>query len=184
MDVKAQLNQLRMAPRKVRLVANLIKGLHVEDAKIQLELLTKKSSEPLLKLLNSAIANAKNNHKLDGDDLVISKIVVNGGPTIKRWFPRAMGRAFPIKKRTCDVILTLSEIEDKSDKKESKTKARMEEKKVKTEKHNNIIDDTHANVHAKEIKKEHKAKTEEKVHVEKKAKKVTVKKEKSKKNSK
>lgn len=109
MEVKAQLNQLRMAPRKARLVANLISGMDVAAAKIQLELTTKKASDPILKLLNSAIANAKNNHKLEESNLYVSKILVNGGTVMKRWFPRAMGRAFPIKKRTCSIILTLSE---------------------------------------------------------------------------
>jgi len=124
MEVKAQLNQFRMAPRKVRLVANLIKGMHVEDAKIQLELMTKKSSNPVLVLLNSAIANAKNNHKLDESNLFVSKILVNGGPTMKRWFPRAMGRAFPIKKRTCSIVLVLSELNnDEKPSKHKKVKA-------------------------------------------------------------
>lgn len=169
MEVKAQLNQLRMAPRKVRLVANLIKGLHVEDARIQLELMTKKSSDPMLKLLNSAVANAKNNHKLDENTLFVSKVMVNGGPTIKRWFPRAMGRAFPIKKRTCSIILVLSELE--GEKPEKNKKAKKEAAK-KTE---------HAKIEGTAERKHHEAKTEAKTKHARTAKKNTeVKKEKNK----
>lgn len=107
MEVKAQLKNLRIAPRKVRLVANLIKGMDTTNAVSQLEYSTKKSSENILTLLNSAIANAKNNFKLDEKKLYISEIMVNGGTIMKRSMPRAMGRAFPIKKRTCHVILIL-----------------------------------------------------------------------------
>jgi len=159
MEVKAQLNQLRMAPRKVRLVANLIKGLHVEDARVQLELMTKKSSDPMLKLLNSAVANAKNNNKLDESALFVSKVLVNGGPTIKRWFPRAMGRAFPIKKRTCSIILVLSELEAQEPKKSKRAKAEAAKDSA-----NGKTDEVAA-------KKHHKSKPEAKTKHEKPAKK-------------
>lgn len=172
MEVKAQLNQLRMAPRKVRLVANLIKGLPIEDARIQLELITKKSSDPVLKLLNSAVANAKNNHKLDESVLFVSKIMVNGGPTIKRWFPRAMGRAFPIKKRTCSIILVLSELETAEPKKNKK--AKKEEAK----------NEAHAKTEAVAEKKHHEIKTHEKTAHEKKTKKSAEAKKEKNKNSK
>lgn len=110
MEVKAQLKQLRIAPRKVRLVANLIKGMNVENARYQLEYSTKKSSKNILTLLNSAVANAKNNHKLVENNLYISKIIVNGGAVLKRSMPRAMGRAFPIKKRMSHVMLVLKTV--------------------------------------------------------------------------
>lgn len=119
MEVKAQLNKLRISPRKMRLVANFVKGMSVGKARVQLEFSSKKSSDPMLKLLNSAVANAKNNFKLDENNLYISELRVNGGPVLKRSHPRAMGRAFPIKKRTCDVILTLNEL-DKIAKNEGK----------------------------------------------------------------
>ena len=174
MEVKAQLNQLRMAPRKVRLVANLIKGLHVEDARVQLELMTKKSSDPMLKLLNSAVANAKNNHKLDESTLFVSKVLVNGGPTIKRWFPRAMGRAFPIKKRTCSIVLVLSELEGEKPKKNRKVKPektknaahkKSQEKKVSAaaeKKHHHETKAEQENGHEKKTKKSAEAKNEKK----------------------
>ncbi len=139
MEVKAQLNKLRISPRKMRLVANFVKGMSVGKARVQLEFSNKKSSNPMLKLLNSAVANAKNNFKLEEGNLYISELRVNGGPTLKRSHPRAMGRAFPINKRTCDVILTLNEL-DKIGKKEGKKagkkvlKEKIGDKKTPSEK--------------------------------------------------
>lgn len=109
MQVKASLKNLRISPRKVRLLANLVKGMNVNEAKIQLKFSNKKSSEPLLKLLESAIANAQNNFKLKNGDLYISKLLVNSCPMLKRWKPRAMGRASTIRKRVSSVIMELSE---------------------------------------------------------------------------
>jgi len=159
MEVKAQLNQLRMAPRKVRLVANLIKGLHVEDARVQLELMTKKSSDPMLKLLNSAVANAKNNHKLDEGTLFVSKVLVNGGPTIKRWFPRAMGRAFPIKKRTCSIVLVLSEMEGEKPKKNRKVKTEKTKNAAHRKSQEKKVPMAAEKKHHHEVKAEHEKKT-------------------------
>ncbi len=116
MQIKAQLKRLRTSPRKVRLVADLIRGMDVEDAKSQLEFVSKKSSKQLLKLLNSAIANAQNNFNLDVSNLYISKIVVDEGPTLKRWRPRAMGRAASIRKRTSHITIVLDEREQKGEK--------------------------------------------------------------------
>ena len=109
MQVKASLKNLRISPRKVRLLANLVKGMNVNEAKTQLKFSNKKSSEPLLKLLESAIANAQNNFKLKNDNLYISKLLVNSCPMLKRWKPRAMGRASAIRKRVSSVIMELSE---------------------------------------------------------------------------
>jgi len=106
---KAKLGHLRISPRKVRLVTDLIKGLPVKQAEIQLKFLTKRSVEPILKLLNSAVANAKNNNDISKDNLFISNIIVDVGPTLKRWRPRAMGRASSIMKRTSHITLILSQ---------------------------------------------------------------------------
>ncbi len=106
----AKLNYLKIAPRKVRLIANTLKGLSVKEAEAQLVLRIQRSSEPLLKLLRSAVANAKNN-KLDTSKLFISSILVNQGPMLKRFMPRAQGRATPIHKKMSHVVLTLSEQE-------------------------------------------------------------------------
>ncbi len=114
MEVKAQLNQLRIAPRKVRLVASLIKGMDVANAKYQLEYSAKKSSKNILTLLNSAIANAKNNYKFDEKNLYVSEVIVNNGTVLKRSMPRAMGRAFPIKKRMSGVTLILKVLESEA----------------------------------------------------------------------
>jgi len=107
--ITAKLRHLRISPRKVRLVTDLVKGLPVTKAERQLKFLTKKAAQPILKLLNSAVANAKNNADLVKENLYISKIVVENGPILKRWRPRAMGRAAPIMKRTSHISLILNE---------------------------------------------------------------------------
>lgn len=129
MQVKASLNNLRIAPRKVRLVANLIKGMDVKDALNQLKFLTKKAAHPLVKVLNSAIANAKHNFEIDKENLYISKILVNEGPTLKRWLPRAFGRATPIMKRTSHITLILEEKVPTKGRKKKKKEIMKEEKK-------------------------------------------------------
>ncbi len=108
-DVKAQLNNLRVAPRKVRLVSELIKGLHVENAVSQLTFSKKRSALPMIKLVKSAIANAANNFKMDKENLYIKEIRVDEGRSLKRYMPRARGRASLIKKRTSRIEITLSD---------------------------------------------------------------------------
>ena len=110
MEVKAHLKHLRISSRKVRLVVDLVRKMEIEEAKTQLKFINKKSSELLLKLLNSAIANAKNNFNLDEKNLYISKIVVNDGKILKRWRSRAMGRSARINKRTSNVTVVLDEV--------------------------------------------------------------------------
>ena len=109
MEVKAHLNRLRISPRKIRLVADLVRKMNIDEARKQLEFLNKKPTDLILKLMNSAAANARNNFDLKEDNLYISEIFVNEGPTMKRWRPRAMGRAARINKRTCRVTVVLSE---------------------------------------------------------------------------
>lgn len=109
-EIKASLYNIRMSPRKVRLVANLISRMPATKAKAQLTFLVKKPAPLILKLLNSAVANAKHNFQLEEDNLRVEKIVVEAGATLKRWLPRAMGRASAIHKRTCSIILWLGEI--------------------------------------------------------------------------
>lgn len=107
-QAKAYLKHLRISPRKVRLVANLIKGLPVSQALAQLHILTKRSSHPIEKLVKSAQANAKE-AGLDEKKLVVTSVTVDKGPTLKRWIPRAQGRATPIHKMTSHVSVILSE---------------------------------------------------------------------------
>ncbi|MFY9462335.1 MAG: 50S ribosomal protein L22 [Candidatus Sungiibacteriota bacterium] len=110
MEIIAELNYLRIAPRKVRLAAGLMRGKRVFEAERELQFLTKRAAGPLLKLLKSAVANATHNFNLQKDNLYISKITVDGGSPLKRTRPRAFGRAFPIKKRTSHITLILGEI--------------------------------------------------------------------------
>src|SRR3989344_6192923 len=109
MQTTAQLNYLRIAPRKVRLVARVVKGMDVLKAESQLSFLTKRSVGPLGKLLKSAVANAENNMGLLKENLYIKDLVVNEGVKIKRFMPRAMGQAGLIQKKTTHIKLILEE---------------------------------------------------------------------------
>jgi len=109
-QIKAQLNYLRISPRKVRLLAELIRGKSLRAAERELEFSTKTSAIPLQKLLKSAKANAKHSFDIDSDKLMVKEIRVDEGPTLKRFMPRAHGRATPIRKRTSCVTLILSDI--------------------------------------------------------------------------
>lgn len=107
----ARLNYLKIAPRKVRLVANLLKGLSVNEAEAQLLMNPKRPSLALLKLLRSAVANAKNSGQSNPERLFIKGIRVDQGPMLKRYLPRAMGRASPIQKKSSHITLILGESE-------------------------------------------------------------------------
>lgn len=107
--ILAKLNNLRIAPRKTRLIADLIRGLDVLAAENQLKNMVQKSARPILKLLKSAIANAENNFKLKKDNLYIKEIFVDEGAPLKRWMPRAYGRASQILKKTSRITIKLEE---------------------------------------------------------------------------
>jgi len=135
MPVTAKLQYLRIAPRKVRLVADLIRGKRIEEAQTILGFTTKRASQPLNKLLNQAIANAKNNFQMDPANLYISRITVDEGPKYKRWQPRARGQAYEIQKKTSHIIIVLNEIKKKAKKiKKVKPKAVTPEEPKKIEK--------------------------------------------------
>ena len=119
MEVKASLKHLRIAPRKTRLVASLVRGSEVNKAINQLKFLNKKAAKPFLKLLESAVANAVNNYDLDKNNLTIKEIKVDEGRVLKRWLPRAHGRATILRKKMSHINIILSEIVD-SGKKEAK----------------------------------------------------------------
>src|SRR3989344_4473546 len=104
------LRYLRMAPRKVRLVGHAIKGLSVNDAEAHLALMRQRAARPLLKLLRSAVVGAKEK-SLNPQKLVITSLRVDQGPMLKRYLPRAQGRATPIQKKMSHVVLTLGESE-------------------------------------------------------------------------
>jgi ribosomal protein L22 len=106
--VRAQAKYVRSSARKARLVIEHIRGRSVEDARAILRHTPRAVAADLEKLLKSAVANAENNHDLVGDDLVIKEIYADEGPTIKRFRPRALGRATRIRKRTSHLTLTLT----------------------------------------------------------------------------
>lgn len=108
-QVKAQLNNLRIAPRKVRAIANLIKGKNVNNALDQLEYFVKKPVRPIKKLLNSAIANAENNFNMVKENLFIKELLVNEGTKLKRFRAKGFGRAANIQKKTSHIKLVLDE---------------------------------------------------------------------------
>ncbi len=109
-EQKAHLRYLSIAPRKVRLIADTLKKLSVSEAQAQLILRPHRTAEPLLKLLNSAISNAKNNG-LNVEKLMVSKIWVDPAPVLQRSLPRSQGRATPILKRMSHVTIILAENE-------------------------------------------------------------------------
>jgi large subunit ribosomal protein L22 len=116
--MKAIFKNYRQAPRKVRLVSDLIKGKNVEAAKLELSFLPKRAAKPLMELLDSAVANAKNNFQIGKENLIIKNIRVDKGIVMKRFMPRARGSASRINMRTSHVVLTLEEKQPKE-----KTKA-------------------------------------------------------------
>lgn len=124
MQVKAQVKFLRMSPKKLRLLADIIRGMKVEAALVQLSFINKLASKPFIKLLNSATANAENNFNLKRENLYIKEVKVDMAGMLKRWQYRAHGRATPLRKRNAHILLILEEV--------VATKAKV--KKVKAEK--------------------------------------------------
>lgn len=114
MHVQAHLRNIRISPRKVRVVAALIRGRNVQDAKTQLTFLMRKAALPIVKLIDSAVANATHNFKIDPKDLHIAEIFVNEGQTLKRGMPRARGSSYTIRKRMSHISLTLAEKKDRN----------------------------------------------------------------------
>ena len=106
---KAYLRYVRIAPRKIQIVCDLIRGKDAGTAMAILMQTPKAASEPVLKLLKSAAANAENNHQMDPEKLYVSACYANPGPIIKRIMPRAQGRAYRINKRTSHVTIAVSE---------------------------------------------------------------------------
>jgi large subunit ribosomal protein L22 len=109
MQAKAVAKQVRIAPRKVRLVVDLIRGKQVGEAVAILRHTPKAASPVVEKLLNSAIANAEHNYEMDVNNLVVSEVFVDEGVTLKRFRPRAMGRASRINKRSSHITIVVSE---------------------------------------------------------------------------
>ena len=111
MEARAELRQVRISPRKVGIVLDLIRNKPCEIAMATLKNTPKAACEPLAKLLKSAMANAENNHNMNRDDLYVAECFVCPGPIMKRIMPRAQGRAYRILKRTSHVTIVLKEKE-------------------------------------------------------------------------
>ncbi len=118
--ITASLKNFRQSPRKVRSVANLVRGKSVDQALNTLSFLNKKAADPLYVLLQSAIANAKNNYGLEKTGLIVKELRVDVGYILKRRMPRARGSAYPINKRTSHVMLVLAPLAPKTPKNKKK----------------------------------------------------------------
>ncbi len=133
LETKAKLSNLRMAPRKVRLVVDSVRGLEVAKARKILSSSKKHAARPVLKLIESAVANAKHNHKAKEASLVISTAFVDEGKTLHRWMPRAMGRATPLRMRASHITVILTgESEDEGDNKEIENEDKEEKLTAET----------------------------------------------------
>ncbi len=110
--VHASARYVRIAPRKARLIADQVRGMHIEKARALLQFSPRGAAEDIRKLIDSAAANAENNHDLIADEMRVSSITVDEGPTLKRFRPRALGRATPIHKRTSHIAVALTPVED------------------------------------------------------------------------
>lgn len=165
MQVSAKLNNYRRSPRKVRLVAEALRGLDVKKAENQLRFLVKGSTSDFEKLLKSAVANAENNFGLNKDNLYIKNIIVNEGTKLKRWLPRAYGRASLILKRTSNIEMVLAEKVEGKDRKKVK-----KEREIRDVKPEEIVKAGKSEEEAKEEKKEVLREKEEKEFIDEKRK--------------
>lgn len=109
MEARAQARYVRVTPMKARRVVDLIRGMDASDAQAMLRFAPQAASEPVGKVLASAVANAANNHGMDARELTISEAFVDEGPTMKRIRPRAQGRAYRVRKRSCHITLVVSD---------------------------------------------------------------------------
>lgn len=127
MKVQATLYNYRRSSKKVVETARIVRGLGYAEALAQLEQTSKKDSDVLIKLIKSAAANAQNNFRLDKEDLYVENILIGAGATLKRWMPRAHGRAASILKRTCQLTVILDEKKVDPKKKAEEKKPAMKE---------------------------------------------------------
>jgi len=108
---RAIARHVRISPTKARRVIDLVRGLPAKEALTVLQFAPQQASEPVYKVLASAIANAENNERLDPDSLLVSEAFVDEGPTLKRFRPRAQGRAYRIRKRTCHITIVVESVQ-------------------------------------------------------------------------
>ncbi len=133
MEVKAKARYIRMSPRKVRLVLDVVRNMAVDKARVQLKFMNKRAARPVLKLLESAIANAEHNFKLNRDNLFIKEIYADQGPTLHRFRARAFGRASAIRKRSSHISIVIAD-RNKEVKVDKEEKITEKEKPVSTKK--------------------------------------------------
>lgn len=112
MKARAQAKYVRQSPYKVRLVLDLVRGMPVDDARATLDFTNRRAAPTIKKVLESAVANAEHNFALDADELFISEAFADEGPTLKRWRPRARGRATRIRKRTSHITIVVADEDD------------------------------------------------------------------------
>jgi large subunit ribosomal protein L22 len=112
MKVRAQAKHIRQSPYKVRRVLDLVRGLPVDEARVVLEFTNRKAAGTVIKVLDSAVANAEHNFALDADELFVAEAYADEGPTLKRWRPRARGRATKIRKRTSHITIIVADEEE------------------------------------------------------------------------
>jgi large subunit ribosomal protein L22 len=123
-----------MSPTKARRVVNLVRGLPAKEALTVLQFAPQAASEQVYKVLASAIANAENNERLDPDALLVSEAFVDEGPTLKRFRPRAQGRAFRIRKRTCHITIAVEAVQVTTPGRKAATKTAPAKKAVSSTK--------------------------------------------------
>lgn len=109
MKVRAHAKYIRQSPQKVRVVLDLIRGMSVDEAGLVLAHVGRRASDPVSKVLHSAVSNAEHNHSLDADDLYVAEAFADEGPTLKRYRPRARGRADRIEKRTSHITIVVAD---------------------------------------------------------------------------
>jgi large subunit ribosomal protein L22 len=112
MKARAQAKHVRQSPYKVRRVLDLVRGLPVDEARVVLQFTNRRAADPIKKVLDSAIANAEHNYALDADELFVAEAYADEGPTLKRWRPRARGRATRIRKRTSHITIVVADQEE------------------------------------------------------------------------
>ncbi len=127
--IKAKLSDYRESPRKVRLVADLVRGKKVERALQELSFVNKKATRVIKKLLESAVANAKHNEGIDKKDLLLQEIRVDNGPTMKRFRAGARGQAYPLKRRTSHISIALETVTPVVEKEETVNKLKKSDLK-------------------------------------------------------
>lgn len=150
---------IRMSPRKLRRVINVVRGKHATDAKIVLKFMPYAAARVIEKVLSSAVANAKNNENLNPDELKISKAYVDGSTTLRRWRAMSRGRGFPILKRTSHVTVEVEPSDEKTRRTFKDAKFTSPQKLIHKHEHKHDAD---KHKHEEEDKKETKAKKKEK----------------------